>query len=97
MGVIPSRDYTGLSSTGFGALVLKGQILQVSYSLVKNGPVQIRLINSQGAVARTFENAMAPHGVVSREYSLGGLTSGTYLVKLNAGGQRMTTRVVFVQ
>jgi hypothetical protein len=69
--------------------------LQVTFTLNKEGPVRMTLINLQGqTVQRVFETARQAAGDYRMEIPLGQQRAGLYVLMLEHNGERVVQRVV---
>ncbi len=69
----------------------------VGYALPEAGPVRLALFDLLGRRVRTLVDAPRAAGSHRDRLQTGGLASGVYVVRLEAGGQALTQRVVLLR
>ena len=92
------------SGNGLGAEVVANYSLKVGevtstqanleFSLPSDGQVQLSVFDVSGRRLATVENAQLTAGTYQRSWNLGGVPSGMYFVRLQAGGVSLTKTVL---
>lgn len=65
----------------------------IPYTLRTTGPVRLRIFDLQGRRVATLVDDVQPAGTHTASFAANGLASGTYLYRLDAGGQSQTRRM----
>lgn len=69
-------------------------IVQVSLNLDEDSDVTVELVDKNGEVLRTKTKQNSGKGIFTETLDLEGLNTGVYFVKLEAGGEKQTRRLV---
>ncbi|MCL2689403.1 MAG: Ig-like domain-containing protein [Chitinispirillia bacterium] len=72
-------------------------VININYAIKDKGAVQLDLFNVKGKKVRTLVSTTKDAGIYSERLSAGGLSAGTYFVKLRAGSQVLQERVLIAK
>jgi hypothetical protein len=75
-------------------MALKDRLLQIAYTLEKEGMVRLSLFDAKGGLVKALESGTRQPGSHGARYDLAGLGAGVYYCVLNAGTERSVRKLV---